>query len=97
MQTYPIDAIASLSPQDVDTIAERNDSDSRETFDAHQEELRPILGKEGLDRLKSLYSNSMKKVGCIYNFIKNSFHVRQPEAIYNINLSNGEVEINKNV
>jgi len=96
MQIYPIDAIAPLAPKDVDTIAERNDNSAQETFDAHKEELLPILGKQGFERLNRLYSNSMKKVGWIYNFIKNSFHVRQPEAIYNINLANGEVEINKN-
>lgn len=96
MQTYSVDDIASLDPKDVDTIAERNDQNALEFFYSQKKELTAVLGKEGFKKLCNLFDGSMKKVGKIYNYIKESFHVRQPESIFSIDLNNGEVKTNKN-
>ena len=96
MQIYPIDDIASLDPKDVDAIAERNDNNAQEFFHSQKKELTAVLGEPDFIQLCNLFTGSMKKVGKIYNHIRESFHVRQPESIFSIDLENGEVKTNKN-
>jgi len=96
MQTYSVDDIARLDPKDVDAIAERNDNNAREFFYSQQKELTTVLGESGFQQLCNLFSGSMKKVGKIYNYIREAFHVRQPESIFSIDLETGEVKTNKN-
>ena len=96
MQTYPIDDIASLDPRDVDAIAERNDNNAQEFFHSQKKELTSVLGEAGFNQLCGLFTGSMKKVGKIYNHVRESFHVRQPESIFSIDLETGEVKTNKN-
>ena len=96
MENYQIDALGSLTPEDIDAIQKQRDTEARDFLEEHREILIKALGPKGFEALCKLYTNTMKKQSFLFNGPRKALGQRQPEAIYNLNLETGEIETNKN-
>lgn len=96
MDNYQIDTLGSLKPEDMDAIQKDKDEGNCDILEQYHKVLTQIIGEDGFQRLKSNFKETMKKEAYIHNGPRKALGRNNLEAIYNLNLETGEIEINKN-
>lgn len=99
MKTYTLDQLSNFSSEQIDQIQQGIDNDISEYLAEHEEEL-SILKPREMDELKGSYTNTMENLRLLQKAIVACFKTESsagyPEFIYNIDLSDGSIETNKN-
>ena len=96
MENYQIDALGSLSPEDMNAIQKGKDEGNCDVLEQYREILVSTLGEDGFQRLKNNFKKTMEKEAYRFNSIRKALGRDKLEAIYNLDLETGEIEINKN-
>ena len=100
MKTYRLNQFTKNTPEDMELIQKTCDKEDLEFIEKYKDDLLAVMSKKEFEEFKENYTNTMQKFRFLCNAIVQGFSTRSnpgfPEHIFNIDLSDGSIETDKN-
>ena len=100
MKTYRLNQFTKYTPEDMERVQKTCDTEDLDYIEQKKEDLLKVMPVSEFNNFKENFTNTMEKFRFLCNAIVQGFSTRSnpgfPENIYNIDLSDGSIETDKN-